>query len=396
MSLCKEEIERYCRQLILPGFGIQGQERIRKASVLIVGAGGLGCPVGLYLAAAGIGRLGIVDYDTVEVSNLHRQVAHAEKRTGMTKVDSLADTLSSLNSGICIERHNLLISSGNALDLIASYQIIVDATDNVTTRYLLNDACVLLKKVLVSGAALRWDGQLTTLNYGIDGPCYRCLHPEPPASALLQSCDMNGVAGPVPGIIGCMQALEVLRLVALEKPNYSKRMVLFSGETGAMRVVSLRSRRPGCAICGENPTITQLIDYVQFCGASADDKGATLDLLTPEERIDVVEMDRLLEEKVPIHILDVRSREYTAVYPFQSTAACSSQATTVTAIPIDELEQKCSEIPLDCGPVICICRRGNDSQLAVQILKRHHITSRDLIGGIHEYSRTIDPTVPIF
>jgi adenylyltransferase/sulfurtransferase len=202
---------------------------------------------------------------------------------------------------------------------------------------------------------------------------------------------MNGVAGPVPGIIGCMQALEVLRLVALEKPNYSKKMVLFSGETGAMRVVTLRSKRLDCAICGETPTITQLVDYVQFCGASADDKGVTLDLLTPKERIDVTELDRLLKGKDPIHILDVRSKEYTAVYPFQPTPEC-----TVVTIPIDELEKKCREIRLDCGPVICVCRRGNDSQLAVQILKRHHIASRDLIGGIHQYSRSIDPTVPIF
>jgi adenylyltransferase/sulfurtransferase len=386
MTLSKEEIERYCRQLILPGFGIRGQENLKESSVLIVGAGGLGCPVGLYLAAAGIGRIGLVDYDTVEVSNLHRQVAHSEARTGVTKVDSLAETLRSINSGITIETHNVLLSSGNALEILKSYRVIVDATDNVTTRYLVNDSCVILNKVLVSGAALRWDGQLTTLNYG-DGPCYRCIHPEPPPSTLLQTCDMNGVAGPVPGMIGCMQALEVLRLIALDKPNYSKRMALYSGETGAMRVVSLRPTRPDCAACGENPTIVELIDYVQFCGATPDDKSPNLSILSRDDRIDAAEYLKLIEEKQPFHILDVRTKEYAEIYPFSSAS--------VTAIPIDQLERRISEVSLEKGQIICICRRGNDSQVAVRLLKDHNIPSRDLIGGLYEYSRLIDPSFPI-
>lgn len=226
------------------------------------------------MAAAGIGRIGILDYDKVEISNLQRQVGHAEERQGCSKASSLAKTLRSVNSLILIEEHEVLISSENGLDIIKPYDLIVDATDNVATRYLLSDACVILRKVLVSGAALRFEGQLTTYNFGVEGPCYRCLHPVPPPMETVTPCDIGGVLGPVTGLVGSLQALEVLKIIALNEPNYSQKMLIFNGQTGFIQTANLRPKQPNCVACGIAPslTATTLVDYPKFCNSSADDK----------------------------------------------------------------------------------------------------------------------------
>lgn len=406
IMLSKDEIERYCRQMILPGVGGKGQERLKEASVLVVGAGGLGCPVGLYLAAAGVGHLGVLDYDVVEVSNLHRQVAHSEAARGLSKVTSLATTLHALNSTIRISEHNRLLDSTCAMDIINGYDIIVDATDNVATRYLLNDCVALLQrhhpsqapKALVSGAALGLEGQLTTYCWrpdapaveegaAIGGPCYRCLFPQPPPPETVTNCDMGGVLGPIPGMIGCMQAFEVIRIITQAKPNYAGRMFLFSGETGDSKVARLRARRPDCAVCGPDGPITHLIDYVQFCGSGAHDKGKSVHLIPAEKRITVLELSEVLLNKTPITIVDVRSDIHTSIYTLPGTIT----------IPLSKLEPAIRNgiIPQD-RPVICLCRRGNDSQRAVVLFQRFGIEAKDVIGGLHEYSRLIDNNIPIY
>lgn len=361
-----------------------------------MGAGGLGCPAGLYLAAAGIGQIGLVDYDAVEISNLHRQIAHTEDRNGVSKVTSLATSLRNINSTITIKEYHTLLTRENALEILGGYDVIIDATDNVVTRYLLSDACVLLDKPLVSGAALRWDGQLTTYHFN-NGPCYRCIHPIPPPAEAVTNCDMGGVLGPIPGMIGTLQALEVIRLIALQRPNYSQKMLLFDGDTGMTRVVSLRGRREDCAMCGVNPSITRLQEYTVFCNSRADDKGGSLDLLESEERISVHELEVALLNPNMV-LLDVRNRIHSEIYSLPSALSnplYSNLNCFVLEIPLEELERRIDEIP-EQNDIICICRRGNDSQRAVTMLKAHGIHSKDVIGGLHEYSRKIDPNIPIY
>ena len=351
----------------------------------MVGCGGLGCPVALYLAAAGIGRLGLVDYDTVETSNLHRQVGHTEARCGATKVASLAITVAGLNSATIIDEHHCLLSAENALQVMGPYDVVVDATDNVVTRYLLSDACVLLGRPLVSGAALRLEGQLTTYHFG-GGPCYRCLYPEPPGADFVTNCDQGGVLGPVPGLIGSLQALEVIKIVAMSQPNYSQRMLLFDGASGVFRTVRLRGRRDDCAVCGQDPSITQLIDYAVFCNSSPDDKGVPVNLLAPVDRITVQDFEQLLANpEASFTLLDVRSEMHSAIYALPNSLK----------IPLAVLPDRIKALPKDI-PVICICRRGNDSQQAVLLLKESGYAAKDVIGGLHQYSRQIDPACPIY
>lgn len=275
----------------------------------MVGAGGLGAPVILYLAAAGVGKIGIIDYDVVETSNLQRQVIHNEFRVGVNKADSgKKKTFHSVHLRIthllllhleakrsvfginpqceCIA-YNLLLDSSNIMSLLPLYDLVVDATDNVATRYLLNDACVLAEKILVSGSALKMEGQLTVYNYRpVDGPCYRCLFPTPPPPDTVTNCSDGGVLGAVTGVIGCLQALEVIKIVVGIGPSFAKKLLLFDATLGAIRSVKIRSRQTGCDVCGDNPTITKLIDYIQFCGAAPTDKSNNLRLLSPSERID--------------------------------------------------------------------------------------------------------------
>ncbi|KAF7637690.1 Adenylyltransferase and sulfurtransferase MOCS3-like protein [Meloidogyne graminicola] len=307
-SLSKEDIARFSRQLMLKGIGPAGQERLRDIRVLIIGAGGLGCPVALYLAAAGVGKIGIVDHDTVSIDNLHRQIAHNETRLNEPKVESLKKALLNINSKVLVIALNLLLTSKNSQQIFCDYDIVADCSDNVATRYLINDACVLTGKPLVSGSALGWEGQLTVYNNGQKCPCYRCIFPEPPSPEMVTSCSEGGVLGPVVGVIGSLQALEIIKISVLGKSSFAGNLWLFDGFDGKTKMISLREKIAGCAICSENPKITELQDYEKFCGSGPTDKVRSLDILPKNQRITTMEYSKLRHTKEGIILLDVRPR----------------------------------------------------------------------------------------
>ena len=264
VTLSSNELRRYSRHLILPEVGFEGQKRLKAASVLCIGTGGLGSPLTMYLAAAGVGRIGLVDFDVVDVTNLQRQIAHGTKDVGRLKILSAKDTLSDINPEILIETHDTLLSSENALDLFADYDLIIDGTDNFPTRYLVNDACVLLGKPNVYGSIFRFEGQATVF-WAEQGPCYRCLYPEPPPPGLVPSCAEGGVLGILPGIVGCIQANEAVKLILGIGEPLIGRLLLFDALGMKFRELKLR-KDPACPVCGANRTITELIDYEEFCG----------------------------------------------------------------------------------------------------------------------------------
>ncbi|XP_033646531.1 adenylyltransferase and sulfurtransferase MOCS3-like isoform X1 [Asterias rubens] len=400
-KLDNTSIERYSRQLILPEIGVKGQLRLCNSSVLIVGAGGLGCPAAIYLAAAGIGQLGVVDYDEVELGNLHRQILHTEDRIGRPKSQSISASVSRLNSAVVCVPHHMQLDSGNAMDVIKKYDIVLDCTDNVATRYLLNDACVLAGKPLVSGSALRFEGQLTIYNYN-GGPCYRCLYPKPPPPETVTNCSSGGVLGVVPGIIGCFQALEAVKIAAGIEASFSQKLLILDALDGRLCTIKLRPRQPNCVLCGNNPTIHQLIDYEQFCGASATDKCISLLLLSAEDRVSVKDLSVVLREDniddVPV-LLDVR--------PAVEFEIC--RLPNFINIPIDEVNKSKSldliteEVSKRSKTstqtrVFVVCKQGNDSQIAVKTL-REKLASipaviKDIRGGLSAWTTHIDPDFP--
>ncbi len=268
VQLSHDEIRRYSRHLIMPEVGIQGQKKLKAASVLLIGTGGLGSPLALYLAAAGIGRIGLVDYDVVDETNLQRQIIHFTSDVGKSKLESAAGKLSDINPYLVIDKHNVPLTSANALEILKDYDVIIDGTDNFPTRYLVNDACVLLGKPNVYGSIFRFEGQLTVF-YAKEGPCYRCLFPEPPPPGLVPSCAEGGVLGVLPGTIGTLQATEAIKLIiGIGKPLIG-RMILYDGLDMTFDTIKLR-KNPACPVCGEHPTLTHLIDYEQFCARYAD------------------------------------------------------------------------------------------------------------------------------
>ncbi|XP_013404551.1 adenylyltransferase and sulfurtransferase MOCS3 [Lingula anatina] len=396
-TLSNASIARYSRQLILPEVGVKGQLALANASVLIVGAGGLGCPAALYLAAAGTGCLGLLDYDTVELSNLHRQVLHTEQRVSVPKSSSAAFGCNQLNSTVrCIPYH-MQLDSQNALQLLRQYDVVLDCTDNVATRYLLNDACIMAKKPLISGSALRFEGQLTVYNYQ-DGPCYRCLYPTPPPPETVTNCSDGGVLGVIPGIIGCLQALEAVKVICSLGNTYSQRLLLFDGLEGTFRTIKLRPRQQSCVVCGDNPSVTKLIDYEQFCGSRANDKEHSLELLKPEDRISAKEYQSIVKEKLPHLLIDVR-------LPVEQEICSLPGAWNIPIGDIhkeeclEKLRKKLQETD-DSVPVYLVCRRGNDSQEAVKALKEklkdmpHKF--KDIYGGLHAWSKHVDTDFPVY
>ncbi|XP_060686826.1 adenylyltransferase and sulfurtransferase MOCS3 [Hemiscyllium ocellatum] len=405
-SLSNEEILRYSRQLIIPEFGVKGQLNLSKKAVLIVGCGGLGCPAAQYLAAAGIGRLGLLDYDDVELTNLQRQILHTEDKLGVPKALSAAIRISQLNSNVeCIPYH-FQLSYKNARQLIQQYDIVVDCSDNVPTRFLVNDACVLNGKPLVSASALRMEGQLTIYNYN-GGPCYRCLYPKPPPAETVTNCSDGGVLGIVPGILGCIQALEVLKIASGIGSSYSQQMLIFDALEARFRTIKLRSKQPTCAVCGDNPTVKDLIDYEKFCGSAATDQCRTLHLLTGEQRITVQEYKQLLDQGVPHILVDVRSQVEVDICKLPHSIY----------FPLAKLEEKNTEYmkllqnriitsrkeavdETAAFPVYVICKQGNDSQKAVKILQEildnelSSLSVKDIQGGLMAWASKIDPTFP--
>ncbi|XP_028294744.1 adenylyltransferase and sulfurtransferase MOCS3 [Gouania willdenowi] len=405
-ALSREDILRYSRQLLLPELGVRGHLNISKTSVLIVGCGGLGCPVAQYLAAAGIGRLGLLDYDEVELSNLHRQVLHGEENQGQAKALSAASTIKRLNSSVECVPYHLQLTPDNALQLVQQYDIVVDCSDNVPTRYLVNDSCVLSGKPLVSASALRMEGQLTVYNYQ-GGPCYRCLYPVPPPPETVTNCSDGGVLGVVPGIMGCFQALEVLKMASGQGSSCSQQLVMFDAQDSRWRSIRLRPRQPDCAVCGEKPSVTRLVDYEAFCGSAATDKCRKLNLLSKDQRITVQEYKCLLDTASPHLLLDVRplvevdicSLPFSLNIPLSGLAERKEDNLLLLRDRISQLKQQMAG---DCQPAVyVICKLGNDSQTAVQVLEKmmsgselSNFTVKDVIGGLMAWATIIDPTFP--
>lgn len=386
--LSKSQVERYSRQLLVPGFGVSGQQCLVDGSVLIVGAGGLGCPAGLYLASAGVGRIGFVDYDKVELNNLHRQILHKESSVGLSKVDSACSQLAALNSGIKYEPHNVPFTVSNAVQLVSQYDVVIDATDNAVTRYLINDACIMAGKPLISGAALQWEGQLTVYNHA-NGPCYRCLYPEAPPAATITNCDAGGVIGAVTGVIGSMQALEAIRLLTKAPCHYAGRLYLFDAASGTNRTVKLRGKQSDC-MCSNLKNAKLCDNYEVFCGSSATDKTPSVSLLGPNDRMTCQEYSVLHNQKNTL-LVDVR--------PASQFEICNIPDSI--NIPFKELEAKkelLESLMANKSMVVCVCRRGNQSQHAVKKLQSMGINLpiKDIIGGMRSWSLEVDPNCPIY
>nr|XP_008012273.2 adenylyltransferase and sulfurtransferase MOCS3 [Chlorocebus sabaeus] len=405
-TLSRDEILRYSRQLVLPELGVHGQLRLATASVLVVGCGGLGCPLAQYLAAAGVGRLGLVDYDVVEMSNLARQVLHGEALAGQAKALSAAASLRRLNSAVECVPYTQALTPATALDLVRRYDVVADCSDNVPTRYLINDSCVLAGRPLVSASALRFEGQITVYHYD-GGPCYRCIFPQPPPAETVTNCADGGVFGVVTGILGCLQALEVLKIAAGLGPSYSGSLLLFDALRGHFRCIRLRSRRLDCAVCGERPTVTDLLDYEAFCGSSATDKCRSLQLLSPEERISVTDYKRVLDSGASHLLLDVRPQVEVDIcrlphalhIPLKHLERRDAESLKLLKEAIWEGKQGAQEEAA--VPIYVICKLGNDSQKAVKVLQSlaaaqelDSLTVRDVVGGLMAWAAKIDGTFP--
>jgi adenylyltransferase/sulfurtransferase len=383
--LTKEEIERYSRHLILPEVGLEGQKKLKAASVLCVGTGGLGAPLTMYLAAAGVGRIGLVDFDVVDASNLQRQIIHGTSWIGKPKIDSATDRLQEINPYVEIVRYPVRLSSENALDICRDYDIIIDGTDNFPTRYLVNDACVLLGKPNVYGSIFRFEGQATVFNYE-DGPCYRCLYPEPPPPGLVPSCAEGGVLGILPGVIGVIQATEAVKIILGVGTTLKGRLMLYDALNMKFRELKLR-KNPECPVCGTHPTVTQLIDYEEFCGipqARAEEEKTKAAM----EEITAAQLKRLLDTGADLVVIDVRNPDEFAAARIPGT----------TLIPLPEIEQgpgieKVRSL-VNGSELVVHCRSGMRSAKALGILQAAGIRGKNLKGGIHAWSDEVDPNVP--
>jgi len=377
-ALSKDEVLRYSRHLIMPEVGMEGQLKLKAAKVLLVGAGGLGAPLGLYLAAAGVGRIGIVDFDVVDFTNLQRQVIHGTSDVGRKKLDSAADRMIEINPYVTIDKHEVALSSDNALDILKDYDLVVDGTDNFPTRYLVNDACVLLGKPNVYGSIFRFEGQATVFAYQ-GGPCYRCLYPEPPPPGLVPSCAEGGVLGILPGTIGLIQATETVKLILGIGEPLVGRLLLYDALAMRFRELKLR-KNPECPVCGEHPTVTKLIDYQQFCGIPSQPAAAE----TFEGDIDPVEVKAKIDRHDPFVLIDVRE-------PFEYKIGNIPYA---RLIPLGELPKRLSEFNPD-AEIVAHCKSGARSAKAVALLKQAGFRKvRNMKGGILAWSDKVDPSVP--
>jgi sulfur-carrier protein adenylyltransferase/sulfurtransferase len=405
-ELGRDELYRYARHLALPEVGVDGQRRLKAGRVLCVGVGGLGSPLALYLAAAGVGTIGIVDFDTVDESNLHRQLLHGTADIGRSKLDSAEDRLRDVNPHVEIVRHDERLTSENALTVLEGYDVVVDGTDNFPTRYLVNDACVLLGTPNVYGSVFRWEGQVSVFATE-DGPCYRCLFREPPPPGLVPNCAEGGVLGALPGIIGTAQAMETIKLLLGVGTSLAGRLLIFDALDMRWREVGLR-RNPECPVCGDEPTQTTLIDYEVFCGlktdAAADDPArrggskptnehlskvdlAAVEHLTGVEDITAVELAQRLDGESPPFLLDVRESWEWAVANLADRGA--------RLIPLAELEERLGEVPRD-RSVVAYCRSGQRSRTAANVLAAAgHQSVASLDGGLRSWAEAVDPELRV-
>ncbi len=379
MQLNNDEIRRYSRHLILPEVGLAGQKKIKAASVLCIGAGGLGSPIAMYLAAAGIGKLGIVDFDTVDFSNLQRQILHPDADVGRPKAQTAKETIPGINPHCEVVIHNTRISAENALDLIRPYDIVVDGTDNFPTRYLTNDACVLLKKPNVYGSIFRFEGQASVFAPHLGGPCYRCLYPEPPPPGMVPSCAEGGVLGVLPGIIGCIQATEILKLAIGKGTSLVGRLLLFNALDLKFRELKLR-RDPQCPICGDQPTIKELIDYEMFCGIVPEAKP----MANPDE-VTVQDMKQALDNPaLGIKVVDVREADEYEI----------AQVAGVPLLPLSQINERFTELDPN-QQYYLHCKGGVRSLKALAFLREQGFKYlKSVKGGISAWSEEIDAKVP--
>ena len=382
IDLSHEEILRYSRHLLIPEVGLSGQKKIKAASVLVIGTGGLGSPVALYLAAAGVGRIGLVDYDQVDSSNLQRQVIHGTSQLGELKVVSARQRMLDINPDIQVDIYNEPFTSANAMQIAKDYDILIDGTDNFPTRYLSNDVSVLLGKPNVYGSIYRFDGQVSVFD-ARSGPCYRCLFPEPPPPGLVPSCAEGGVLGVLPGTIGTLQATEALKLILGIGQTLNGRLLLFNALDMSFEFVNLR-KNPNCRICGPNPEVTELIDYEEFCGVPGHDHeegsaGGDWD-------IEAVQLAEQLHQGQPIHLLDVREPHELEI----------SRLEGADLIPLGQLAARLSELD-SAEEMVVFCKGGTRSARALELLASAGFRKvKNLKGGINAWAREVDPNLPVY
>jgi adenylyltransferase/sulfurtransferase len=378
-QLSNEEVARYSRHLILPEVGMEGQQKLKAAKVLCVGTGGLGSPLALYLAAAGIGTLGLVDFDVVDSSNLQRQIIHSTKDVGRPKIDSASEKLTALNPFLNVVKHETMLTSANALEIIRDYDIVADGTDNFPTRYLVNDACVLTGKPNAYGSIFRFEGQASVFATE-QGPCYRCLYPEPPPPGLVPSCAEGGVLGILPGLVGVIQATEVIKFILGKGEPLIGRLLLVNALDMKFRELKLR-KNPDCPVCGTHPTVTQLIDYQQFCGIVPEAKLAAVQNGIPQ--MSVKELKQRIDQGDDLFILDVRE-------PFEYQIAQIGGH----LIPLGDLPNRIGELNPS-QEIVVQCKSGGRSQRAAEFLAKNGFAKvHNLAGGILAWSSEVDPKIP--
>ncbi len=378
-QLTADDLSRYSRHIILPEVGLEGQRKLKAARVLCVGTGGLGSPLAFYLAAAGVGTLGLVDFDVVDASNLQRQIIHSTKDIGRKKLDSAEEKLKALNPALNVVKHETMLTSANALEILQDYDIVADGTDNFPTRYLVNDACVLLGKPNVYGSIFRFEGQASVFATKT-GPCYRCLYPEPPPPGLVPSCAEGGVLGILPGLVGVMQATEVIKLILGKGNSLVGRLLLVDALDMKFRELKLR-RNPECPVCGENPTVTKLIDYQQFCGIMPETKEEK-SLKNGIPQMTVKELKRRMDAGEDVQLIDVREP-----YEYQIAQIGGK------LIPQNDVPQRLSEIDRE-REVVVHCRSGARSQRIAELLKQSGYPNVvNVAGGILAWADEIDPSV---
>jgi adenylyltransferase/sulfurtransferase len=381
-TLSHEEILRYSRHLLIPDVGLEGQRKLKAGSVLIIGTGGLGSPAALFLAAAGIGHIGLVDYDVVDLTNLQRQIIHGTATVGKLKVESARSRMLDLNPDIQVDIYNQTLTSKNAMGIAEPYDLIIDASDNFPTRYLTNDLCVLTGKPNIYGSVYRFEGQVSVFDARV-GPCYRCLFPEPPPPGVVPTCAESGVFGVLPGTIGTLQATEALKLILGVGEPLVGRLLLYNARDMSFEFVNLR-KNPKCMVCSENPTVTQLIDYDEFCGVP----GHEVETGSAGEPWDItpMELEAQLKSGTPLCLVDVREPHEMEI----------SHINSARNIPLEQLAVRSSELnPQD--EIVLICKAGVRSTRALHILLEEGFTKlHNLKGGLNAWAREVDPSQPIY
>jgi len=378
-GLTNEEIARYSRHLLLPEIGVEGQKKLKAAKVLIVGTGGLGAPLALYLSAAGVGTIGLVDFDVVDESNLQRQIIHSARDVGRPKVASAKDRIKGINPLIDVVMHNTALTSKNAIDIIREYDIVADGTDNFQTRYLVNDACVFLGKPNVYGSVFQFEGQSSV--FGVkDGPCYRCLYPSPPPPGLVPSCAEGGVMGVLPGIIGTIQAAETIKLIVGGAKPLVGRLLHFDAWRMSFRELKL-DKEPNCPVCGKNPTIRELIDYEQFCGLKKTQDSEPIDTIT------AVDLKKRLDDGDRIQFIDIREPHERAIVKFPDAII----------MPLGQLARRMDELNPDIDAVF-LCKIGQRSILGIRALREAGYKGRllNLQDGLNAWARDVDNSMPTY